>query len=506
MVQMHSSQQNTSTESDEMPPPTPRESTPNDEAVQQPAGTEPLRQQNLEGGTTPSQDHNYGITTATAESTESPSDGQWQAPVGHPEQSQAAPQSQRSMTNSTSSFAHAAASQKRDNSNSKVDLQLGKTDEDIAPIMQLECHDDDDAPVPPAQIAAIYEEIEGQKDSTKNKSHMMPSSEAPADHNNLGVGGSQVPEDPLMEEALPSDQYPVAALGIPTTSSNQADTAPAANQGVPTASPNEHSASHLMEASSNDQSRPSVPNFHAVQATLVEESEVFEATLIPASTPPSSQAGNDPRPLGGRKGKVITSLVLIIGAMAGITGTLLASQGDSSDNGDGIGSESDLDDKAGGSLIPSPDKSPKPSSSLLTKNPSLRPAGGPSLVPSNLPSEIANPGQDVYGQYPFQGYCTKDGKSYDLFQKDYLFSGSSGYSVCASFCAAHAGPGFVGMGIKYATGTCRCYFDNNALPTSLPLGVSSSSERLAVGPVSTNVACTTDCEDDCFPYLVSLSK
>jgi len=59
---------------------------------------------------------------------------------------------------------------------------------------------------------------------------------------------------------------------------------------------------------------------------------------------------------------------------------------------------------------------------------------------------------NVYGN-PFQGHCTKDRKPYDLFWKANLFSGSSGYSVCTSFCGAHAGPRYVGMVISSATGT-----------------------------------------------------
>ena len=305
--------------------------------------------------------------------------------------------------------------------------------DDVAKIIQTTNDICDEPMLPAAQIAAMYEKIEGQKDSSKKKSYLMPpgaTATASADKISvLGVGGSQVPEDPLTE-ALTSDQAPVAAVETPTPipTSNHVTTTTATNQGVPTASLKNHSsASHqltldqmgsdtgqesvvntarspprsIMEASSNKQSRSSVPNFHAEQAALV-ENKVFEATIVSGLTPESPQAGNDPQPSRERRRKsfVFTDLVLIIGAMTGIIGPLLSSQGDTSGNtsGNENGSinESDFDVKVSNTLPPSTDGSPKPSSTL-TKDPSIHPSGGPSLVPSDPPSEIATLSPDVYG-------------------------------------------------------------------------------------------------------------
>ena len=123
--------------------------------------------------------------------------------------------------------------------------------------------------------------------------------------------------------------------------------------------------------------RATDPACHEVEATLI-DAEVYLATRLPDNNFESSNNDDPPPPQSWRTQYTFIALIIIIGTMAGILGTLLVSRGNGSAN------ETAAIIRVGATARPSSSIGP---SSYPRKNPSVSPSDGPSLIPSALPSK-----------------------------------------------------------------------------------------------------------------------
>jgi len=103
---------------------------------------------------------------------------------------------------------------------------------------------------------------------------------------------------------------------------------------------------------------------------------------------------------------------------------------------------------------------------------------------------------------PYQGLCEHSNQLYDTFSKGGMYTDIlQGAEVCATYCNAYSGIGYVGYSTKDVGGECSCHFDDGSMPFPAPEGTTEVNDRLTIGPVTDG---TNWAGYQCFAYSVRL--